>query len=246
MGLRPTAMAPLSCRPPTLRYGQNPNWALHDGDTIRGINGMRKIAVIGAALLAIFIQGLIPGATHAADRLPADQIKDFDDALLASMKAGKAAGMSGRSAILAPVIDRVFDMPEMTRLSLGSSAKTLSDDQTKALEAAFRQYTIASYAGNFDEFGGDRFQIDAARPGENGRMVVHTSLIPGDGTVPVMLDYVMREVGGQWRVIDILAEGAVSQMAARRAEFVTILRRDGFDGLMAAIAKKTQAAATKP
>lgn len=197
---------------------------------------MRKIAVIASVLAGLFVHG----AAWAAEHKPTDQIKDFDDALLASMKAGKAAGMDGRSAIMAPVIDRVFDMPEMTRLSLGSSAKTLSEDQTKQLVAAFRTFTIASYAGNFDAFEGERFEIADPRPESKDRVVVPTKLTPGDGSAPVMLDYVMRDVGGDWRVIDILAEGAVSQMGARRAEFVTILRRNGFDGLLAAIAKKTQ------
>ena len=206
---------------------------------------MRKIAVIIAFVAGLFAQGAGTFPAYAADRQPVDQIKDFDDGLLASMKAGKAAGMDGRSAVLAPVIDRVFDMPEMTRLSLGSSAKTLTDDQTKSLIDAFRKYTIASYAGNFDEFGGEKFEVGEPRPGVGDRVVVPTKLIPGDGTAPVSLDYVMHQTGGQWRVIDILAEGAVSQMAARRAEFVTVLRHDGFDGLLAAIAKKTQAAATK-
>lgn len=207
---------------------------------------MRKIAVIASVLVGLFVLGeacpdaALLGAAWSAERQPVDQIKDFDDALLATMKAGKAAGMQGRSTIIAPVIDRVFDMPEMTRLSLGSSARTLSEDQTKQLVKAFRDFTVASYAGNFDSFEGERFEIAAPRTETKDRVVVPTKLVPGDGSTPVMLDYVMRDVGGDWKVVDILAEGAVSQMGARRAEFVTILRRDGFDGLLSAIAKKTE------
>jgi len=55
----------------------------------------------------------------------------------------------------------------------------------------------------------------------------------------------MREVEGHWGITDILAEGSVSQVAMRRSEFVSLLRREGYDTLLKTIEAKTNALATK-
>ena len=176
---------------------------------------------------------------------PQDVVKSLDDALLAAMKAGKPAGFQGRAAVIAPVIDQAFDLAEMTRLTLGSAGKALTPEQMARLVAAFRQFSIASYAKNFDSFSGEQFQIDAARSGGTGVVVVPTHLIPGDGSLPVELDYVLKVSDDQWKITDVLAEGAVSQMAARRAEFSGILRKDGPDALANALESKTKALASE-
>ena len=42
-------------------------------------------------------------------------VQSLDDGLLAIMHSGSAAGMAGRSRAIAPVIDRTFDLPLMSR-----------------------------------------------------------------------------------------------------------------------------------
>lgn len=199
---------------------------------------MRK----GLGVLVVMIMWV--GQAVAAPA-PQDIVKSLDDALLAAMKAGKPAGFLGRAAVIAPVIDQVFDLTEMTRLTLGSAGKALNPDQMARLVAAFRQFSVASYAKNFDSFSGEEFQIDAPRPGGSGVIVVPTHLIPGDGSQPVELDYVLKVSADQWKITDVLAEGAVSQMAARRAEFSGILRKDGPDALANALESKTKALASE-
>ena len=176
---------------------------------------------------------------------PEAAVKSFDDALIAAMKAGAAAGFQGRAQVIEPVVDQVFDMPEMTRLTLGSAGKTLAPEQLSKIADAFRRFTVASYAKNFSSYSGERFEVDAPRPGGVGAIVVPSRLISADGAQPVQMDYVMKGGDGQWRVTDVLAEGAVSQMAARRSEFTAILRKDGPDALVASLEAKTKALASE-
>jgi len=197
-----------------------------------------RMLVIAFAFVAVSVQAFAAGS-------PQDTVKSFDDALIAAMKAGKSAGVQGRSAVVEPAIDRAFDLAEMTRLILGSAGKALAPEQSAKIVAAFRLYTIANYAKNFEAFSGERFEVDAPRPGGVGAIVVPGRLIPADGAQPVQLDYVLKGGEDQWKITDVLAEGAVSQMAARRAEFVGILRKDGVDGLVATIEAKTKALTTE-
>jgi phospholipid transport system substrate-binding protein len=207
---------------------------------------MRKMMLV----LVLFVLAAVPA--WSADQPPSgagdparDAIRHFYDGLVATMKSGRQLGFQGRFDALAPLVDQTFDMPEMTRLSLGYTAKSLSAEQLADLTAVFRRYTIASYAANFEEFGGERFDVGEPRPGQNGAVVVPSVLTPGDKSDPVQLDYVMHEISGRWGITDVLAEGAVSEVARRRSEFVSVLRKDGFDGLVKAIERKTDALASK-
>jgi phospholipid transport system substrate-binding protein len=195
---------------------------------------MRKFMLVVAMVLFVV-------APARAAEGPRDVIVHFYDGLVAVMKDGKQLGFQGRQEKLTPIIAEAFDIPEMTRLSLGSAAKSLTPEQTAALVDGFRRFTVANYAANFDSFGGERFDVGAARPGPNGAMIIPTQLTPGDNPTPIQLDYVMREVEGRWGITDILMEGAVSQVALRRSEFVSVLRKNGFDALLESIRQKTVA-----
>ena len=57
---------------------------------------------------------------------------------------------------------------------------------------------------------------------------------------PVALNYVMRDNGtGSQQVVDVFLTGTISELATRRSEFGAVLQRDGFNGLLAMLEKKT-------
>jgi len=205
---------------------------------------MRKLLLILS--MVFFTAGGVVAADPAwAADSPRDSIVKFYDVLLDVMKTGKQLGFKGREERLTPVIDATFDMREMTRLTLGAAAKSLSPDQFAQLVDAFRRYTIASYADNFDDYNGESFVVGEARQTVGGATVVPSRLVLTGANPPVSLDYVMRENDGRWGITDILAEGSVSQVAMRRSEFVSLLRREGYDSLLKTIESKTSALATK-
>jgi phospholipid transport system substrate-binding protein len=49
----------------------------------------------------------------------------------------------------------------------------------------------------------------------------------------VPLNYVLREIDGQWRIFDVVFEGKYSEMATRREEYGAIVKREGIDALIA-------------
>jgi phospholipid transport system substrate-binding protein len=49
----------------------------------------------------------------------------------------------------------------------------------------------------------------------------------------------MRQVGDRWKIIDVYLDGTVSELALRRSEFSSIVKREDFDALIAAIDEKT-------
>jgi ABC-type transporter MlaC component len=58
------------------------------------------------------------------------------------------------------------------------------------------------------------------------------------GKEDVRLDYRLRQTPEGWRIIDIYAQGGISMLAMRRAEFSSFLKRQGFEELVDAVEAK--------
>jgi phospholipid transport system substrate-binding protein len=168
-------------------------------------------------------------AADAADPAVA-RIDKFHDALLAVMKDGPKLGVEGRYKKLEADIDGLFDLPAMTKATVGLPWAKMSAEEQKALVAAFRRMTIASYARNFNEFKGQKFVTDPKVEDRAPDRLVKSQVIPA-GEKPVNLVYRMRESGGAWRVFDVIYE-FVSQLATRRADFASTVASGGAPALV--------------
>ena len=182
--------------------------------------------------------GLVPTAALRAAPLPAATAQQLCDALITAMKQGPALGYAGRLRLLTPEIEDAFDLPLMTRLVVGPRWAELADRARAELVAAFTAYSLANYASRFANYDGERFAVDPnATRLPRGDVVVHTKLIPQKGD-PVQLDYLMREVGPRWKIIDVFLNGTISELAARRSEYSATLRKEGAAGLAKLLREK--------
>jgi len=185
---------------------------------------MSKAWMRAAAMAALTLATTPAIYAEAAD--PAVQpVQNFYDTLLANMKQGKALGIKGRYAKLKPVVEASFDMPGMTRLSVGPAWNTMSEADHTALTAALTRYTVASYASNFDSFGGEKFIVEPASTVRGSDKIVASKLVTSDQTIP--FNYRMRQVGTEWKVIDIFLNGYVSQIAKQRSDFSATVTSGG-------------------
>jgi phospholipid transport system substrate-binding protein len=193
-----------------------------------------KIRALGIALsLAV---GIFAESAAALAVDPQNNVRGFYDTLLTTMKEGHTLAQSGRYGRLAPVVDRVFDVPFMTRLAVGPSWDTLSPAQQQQLTEAFRHYIAATYADRFDSYSGQQLQVTGERP-YNADVIVRTKIVKSDGDTTT-LDYLMHQNQGSWQISDVYLDGTISQLAIQRSEFYPILRREGVDGLVMALNRK--------
>jgi phospholipid transport system substrate-binding protein len=172
---------------------------------------------------------------------PATVIERFYGVLLAVMKAAKLLSFDQRYARLAPAITAAFNLPLMTRIAVGPDWTELTEAQQRRLEAAFSRYTISVYANRFDGYSGERFAVDPDPAPIAAGTLVKSQLVKSDGGT-VALNYLMRpDTAGAWKVIDVYLSGTVSELAARRSEFVSVLQRSGADGLVDLLERRTAA-----
>ena len=182
-----------------------------------------------APLALVAAAAPIPAMAEDAALAP---VQSLDDGLLAIMKGGKAMGFSGRAARIGPVVDQAFDLPLMTRLAVGPAWTGMTPADKTAVTTAFRRMTIAQYAHNFDDWGGESFVVDPNVQVRGADRLVKTLLKSGKGS-PVSLAYRLRQNGAAWKVIDVFYQNSISQLATRRADFERILTSGGAKGLVA-------------
>lgn len=184
--------------------------------------------------------GLILGAalhsTQATAEDPAViQVQTLTSALLKSMQAGTATSPSGRYRALEPVIEQVFALPLMARLSAGPGWVDFAPEQQTAVIAAFSRFTIANYASNFRSFDGQRFEVDDGVVRRGGEKIVRSRIIPS-ADAPTKLLYRMLQVDGEWRIVDVYYDG-ISQLTLHRADFAGAIAAGGAPALIAYLNK---------
>jgi phospholipid transport system substrate-binding protein len=167
----------------------------------------------------------------------AKQIVDkFQEQLIDVMKNGKKLGYSGRYDKLKNSVTDSHDLPKIARIVVGKEWEKFTQAQQQQMVDVFSRLSIASYAHNFKDYSGETFTFDTEEETTRGGVVIHSHLtIPDDK--PVKFDYMLKEKGDSWRIINIIANG-VSDLALKRSEYTTILQREGFDALIAKINEK--------
>ena len=200
--------------------------------------------------LLVFSLALSPlsGPRHAAaadpGATPAALVQRFYDELLAVMKEAKRLSFDQRYSRLTPAVNRSFDLPLMTRIAFGPGWTQIAADQQQRLTAAFSRYTVSVYANRFDDYGGERFEVEPRAATNANGVVVNTRLIKSNGE-PVVLNYLLhQDAAGGWKIIDVYLSGTISELATRRSEFASVLQRAGAEGLVQMIEQRAAALRT--
>ncbi len=168
----------------------------------------------------------------AEDTAPTATVEKLHGALIDSMKKGKALGFAGRVSKIDPIVAETFDIAAMARISTGGAWAKMSDAEHADITKAFSDWTVATYAGNFAEFDGESFTTKSQSADDGkGNILVNTRL-DAKGIPPVLLNYRLHKVNGTWKIFDIYLDGAISQLAMRRAEFSAVLARGNPAGLV--------------
>jgi phospholipid transport system substrate-binding protein len=154
------------------------------------------------------------------------------------MRNAEDLGYQGRYDTLAPVLGESFYFAFMARAAAGRHWSGLDETQKQRLAEAFERISIANYASRFDGYSGQRFEVGETVQHPRGTVIVRNRLFDSDGKA-VSIDYLLRDFEGRWRIIDIFLKGVISEIAAKRSEYGSILEREGIDGLLARLAEKT-------
>ena len=138
-----------------------------------------------------------------------------------------------------------FDMQRGCRAILADFWQSSTPADRERFVTAFYNYLVASYGDLLLYFRPDTLRIlpfegDAT----DSPAHVHTILTMNDGT-EVDVDFVMLEREGDWRVVDIVAEG-VSYVRTYRSQFRVDIAADGLEGVINWLEQKAAPRTTPP
>jgi phospholipid transport system substrate-binding protein len=164
-------------------------------------------------------------------------VESLHGVLLGCMKRADEFGFQGRYDRIAAELDEAFDLTFMARMTVGSAWKELAEQERTEFVDLSRRYSASKYAYNFNGYGGERFETLSHEPAARGTLVVKTTLVqPKDDDV--QFDYRLRNTDGHWRIIDIQLDGKISELAYRRSQYRSVIRREGFPHLVESLEEK--------
>ncbi|MFP3869745.1 MAG: ABC transporter substrate-binding protein [Syntrophobacteria bacterium] len=194
------------------------------------MNICRSLAVAGivAYLLAPAASLSAPSATQVVEELHAT--------LITGMKKADELGYAGRYEQFAPVVTASFDFPFIARIVVGRYWSSFDDRQKATFVETFTRLSIATYAGRFDHYSGESFKTLSEERLPRNRILVKTVLVKASGE-EVHLDYILRQTGDEWRIINVVADG-VSDLSLKRADYTCFLKNHDFDALVGKLKEK--------
>ena len=165
-------------------------------------------------------------------------VQGFQAELLSVMQQGDKLTFEQRFEQLKPVVLKSHDLTKITRIVVSKEWKKLSIEQKKELIRKFSTLSIVSYAHYFNSFSGESFKVESVKQLSPGQIYVHTFLVLPDDK-DVSMDYLLKKTGDDWRIINIITNG-VSDLALKRSEYVAVLKKSGFDVLLAELSVKIE------
>jgi len=197
-------------------------------------------------VLAFFGALALAATAWAQQDIAPDQlVQKITDEVLAAIKSDKqlAAGDKQKAVKLAeekvlPYID--FD--QATRLAVGRAWSQASPEQKKRLVGEFRNMLVRTYSNAISTYEGQTLKVLPARGKQDPEeTVVRTQFVRAGGQ-PLPIDFSMRKTDQGWKVFDITVEG-VSLVLTYRSEFDAVVKQQGIEGLIKALASKNTPAA---
>ena len=201
------------------------------------MQSINNIRAPGLKIVIIIIFGLFVYPTGSLSAEPSEVVDRFHEVLLSVMKKASSTSVTARYKELKPEIEKAFNLPFMIRITVGPRWNTASNQQKRELVEAFKSMSVGTYASRFNGYSGQLFKTLKVRNGPRGTRLVDTRIeSPNDESVRIT--YVMGKFGDKWKIIDVLLDRGISEMAVRVSEYRFILRSRGVGSLARALSKK--------
>ncbi|MEQ9608074.1 MAG: ABC transporter substrate-binding protein [Kiloniellaceae bacterium] len=120
-----------------------------------------------------------------------------------------------------------FDVPAIGQFVIGRYWRNASEADRKAFLAVFEDAMVQRFLPLLAENSSERFQIGTVTPdGNNENMALIDSRISRQEGAPYQVRWRVREANGDFKILDIVAEG-VSMAITYRSEYSAVLKSNG-------------------
>jgi len=178
---------------------------------------------------------LAPGTVFAQS--PASQfVKLLGDRAIGILRS-EGTTLQQREAQFREILSQTFDMPFIGRFVLGRHWPRANAEQQNDYQRLFQDFLVRTYSSRLGGYAGETLVIVAERDGGGRDTVVRTRIDRPAGP-PIDADWRVRQSDIGFRIIDVEVAG-VSMAITQRAEFDSLVQRNGIDGLIEVLRAKT-------
>lgn len=176
---------------------------------------------------------LSPAVFGAATGAPESIIVGAMNELQAELDGNREVFRADPS-LLRGVVDRIllprFDTDFAAQRVLGKYWRDADEAQRKRFVDVFYRYLVNNYATYLLDFRGDEVLVTPYKgsAGDKYPQIKTTVTLSKGDTASV--NYILRDAGGQWKVIDVVVEG-ISYVRSYREDFGPEIAEKGLDAL---------------
>ena len=192
--------------------------------------------VMTSARLALLLVLLVALPSRAGGLDPEATVNRLHEALVQIMREGEALGFEGRLDRIRPEVSASFRFKSVARAVLGAHWNELGNDDRAVMQLLLERLTVVSYASRFRRFHGERFVLTGVKPVRAGRQLVRSELKHAN-VLKASFDYLLEPGDDGWRIVNVIANG-VSDLSLKRAEYASVIRKDGFQALLSRIGQQ--------
>ena len=185
-------------------------------------------------ILAVGLSLAFAPVVSSAESSALDAVRTSVEAILDILKKGDALDKAARRSAMETEIGKRFDFRAMAQRTLATNWKKASDAEKQEFTDLFSQLIQSSYVGKLEAYTNETVEYVAEKV--KGRKALVETLIK-TASVDIPLNYKMYSKDGNWLVYDVIIEG-VSLISNYRSSYQTIVKQEGFDGLMAKMKAK--------
>lgn len=179
------------------------------------------------ALLPALALGQPAHASADAAGKYVEKLGDQALSVITNAKFDKAQKQSRLEKIFADNVD----IPWVARFVMGRFWRTASDAQKTRYVSEYKKFLLKHYTSRFSDYSSGGFKVTNSREDGDGEYTVSMQILPPDSNQPVLVDYRLRQNGGDYRIFDVIVEG-VSMITTQRSEFAAVLGNEGIDALI--------------
>ena len=199
-------------------------------------------------LASLLIPAFLAAPALAQQLSPQQLVQKITDDVLAAVKSDKELAAGDKQKAVKVAEEKVLpyvDFQYSTRLAVGRAWRQATPEQRERLVSEFRNMLVRTYSNSIQAYEGQTLKVLPSRgKGDDNsadEATVRTQFVRAGGQ-PLPIDFQMHKAGDAWKVYDIVVEG-VSLVLTYRSEFDAIVKQQGIDGLIKALAQKNLPAA---
>jgi len=133
-------------------------------------------------------------------------------------------------------IDHRFDFELMSRLALGKTWKTISDEQQKMFVGLFASLLQNTYIKRIESYSDEKIEFTREKV-KKSLAVVYSVFKKNNEDYSIV--YKLKNTNNDWLVYDVIIEGA-SIVKQYRRQFSRIVAEESFDSLVARLDEKVK------